>query len=70
MGFAKEVASQVCFLDNGLILEHGSAEQIAAEVRAFADLGLTHLVLHFATTDPAELAARAERFAAEVAPLV
>jgi polar amino acid transport system ATP-binding protein len=28
MGFAKEVASQVCFLDNGLILEHGSAEQI------------------------------------------
>ncbi len=28
MGFAKEVASQVCFLDNGSILERGSAEQI------------------------------------------
>ena len=28
MGFAKEVASQVCFLDAGQILEHGSAEQI------------------------------------------
>jgi polar amino acid transport system ATP-binding protein len=28
MGFAKEVASQVCFLDDGSILEHGPAEQI------------------------------------------
>ena len=28
MGFAKEVASQVCFLDAGSILERGSAEQI------------------------------------------
>jgi polar amino acid transport system ATP-binding protein len=28
MGFAKEVASQVCFLDNGSILERGPAEQI------------------------------------------
>ena len=28
MGFAKEVASQVCFLDDGLILERGSAQQI------------------------------------------
>ena len=28
MGFAKEVASQVCFLDNGSILERGSAEDI------------------------------------------
>jgi polar amino acid transport system ATP-binding protein len=28
MGFAKEVASQVCFLDAGQILERGSAEQI------------------------------------------
>jgi polar amino acid transport system ATP-binding protein len=33
MGFAKEVASQVCFLDDGLILEHGSAEQIFEEPR-------------------------------------
>jgi polar amino acid transport system ATP-binding protein len=28
MGFAKEVASQVCFLDAGSILERGTAEQI------------------------------------------
>jgi polar amino acid transport system ATP-binding protein len=28
MGFAKEVASQVCFLDAGQILERGSAQQI------------------------------------------
>jgi polar amino acid transport system ATP-binding protein len=28
MGFAKEVASQVCFLDDGSILERGSAQQI------------------------------------------
>jgi polar amino acid transport system ATP-binding protein len=28
MGFAKEVASQVCFLDQGSILEHGSAQDI------------------------------------------
>jgi polar amino acid transport system ATP-binding protein len=28
MGFAREVASQVCFLDNGSILERGTAKQI------------------------------------------
>jgi polar amino acid transport system ATP-binding protein len=28
MGFAKEVASQVCFLDDGSILERGTAQQI------------------------------------------
>ncbi|MDQ6687250.1 MAG: amino acid ABC transporter ATP-binding protein [Actinomycetota bacterium] len=28
MGFAKEVASQVCFLDNGLICERGTAQDI------------------------------------------
>lgn len=33
MGFAKEVASQVCFLDAGQILEHGSAQQIFEEPR-------------------------------------
>jgi polar amino acid transport system ATP-binding protein len=33
MGFAKEVASQVCFLDNGSILERGSAAQIFEEPR-------------------------------------
>jgi hypothetical protein len=43
---------------------------MAAEIRAFADLGVTHLALWFATTDPDELMARAERFDREVAPLV
>jgi len=33
MGFAKEVASQVCFLDAGQILERGPAEQIFEEPR-------------------------------------
>jgi probable F420-dependent oxidoreductase len=47
----------------------GSPEEIAAEVRAFAALGVEHLALSFATTDPAELVARAERFDREVAPL-
>ena len=44
--------------------------QIAAEVRAFAALGVTHLALSFGTTDPDELVVRAERFAREVAPLI
>jgi len=49
---------------------HGSPEAIAAEIRAFAALGVEHLALSFATTDPGELVARAERFDREVAPLV
>ena len=48
----------------------GPAEQIAAEVRAFADAGATMLVLAFGVTDPAGVVAAAERFAREVAPLV
>jgi probable F420-dependent oxidoreductase len=49
---------------------HGTPEAIAAEVRAFAALGVQHIALAFGTTDPTEVVARAERFAAEVAPLV
>ena len=48
----------------------GTPEEIAAEVRACAELGVTHLALAFGTTDAAEVVARAERFAREVAPLV
>jgi probable F420-dependent oxidoreductase len=48
----------------------GSAEAIAAEVRKFSEIGVSHLALWFGTTDAAEVAARAERFAREVAPLV
>ncbi|MGW7241427.1 amino acid ABC transporter ATP-binding protein [Streptomyces sp. NPDC054804] len=28
MGFARDVADQVCFLDGGVVLEHGTAEQV------------------------------------------
>jgi probable F420-dependent oxidoreductase len=48
----------------------GSPEAIATEVRAFAKLGVTHLALYFGRTDPAELVARAEAFARDVAPIV
>ena len=48
----------------------GSPDEIAGEVRAFADLGVTHLALSFGRTDPGELVASAERFAREVAPLI
>jgi probable F420-dependent oxidoreductase len=48
----------------------GTPEEIAAEARAFAGHGVTHLALYFETTDPAEVVAQAERFAREVAPLI
>lgn len=48
----------------------GSPDAMAAEVRLFAELGVTHLALWFGSTEPAELVSRAERFVAEVAPLV
>ena len=48
----------------------GSPDEIAAEIRAFADLGVTHLALSFVTTDPDRLVRDAERFAREVAPLI
>ena len=48
----------------------GSPDEMAADVRAFAALGVSHLALWFEETDPAALVARAERFAREVAPLV
>jgi polar amino acid transport system ATP-binding protein len=33
MGFARDIASRVCFLDEGVILEQGSPEQIFSEPR-------------------------------------
>ena len=47
----------------------GRPEQMAAEIRRFADLGVSHLALWFATTDPAQLVAQADRFGREVALL-
>jgi probable F420-dependent oxidoreductase len=48
----------------------GAPEEMAAEVRKFADIGVTHLALWFGSTEPGEVVARAERFAGEVAPVV
>ena len=47
----------------------GTPDEMAAEVRAFAALGVTHLALSFGSTDPAEVRADMDRFVAEVAPL-
>ena len=48
----------------------GSPDEMAAEVRAFAALGVEHLALAFQATDPEEVVRRAERFDREVGPLV
>ncbi|MEO8437968.1 MAG: TIGR03619 family F420-dependent LLM class oxidoreductase [Chloroflexota bacterium] len=48
----------------------GSAADIAAEVRTWAALGVEHLALSFATTDPDALVAGSERFDREVVPLL
>jgi probable F420-dependent oxidoreductase len=48
----------------------GTPEEMAAEIRAFAALGVEHLAVWFDTTDPDEVARRCERFAQEVAPVV
>jgi probable F420-dependent oxidoreductase len=49
---------------------HGTPDEMAAEVRAFEALGVSHVALAFGKTDPAEVSGLAERFALEVAPLV
>jgi probable F420-dependent oxidoreductase len=48
----------------------GSPEAVAAEVAKFASLGVSHLALWLSATDPEGVVRAAERFAAEVAPLV
>jgi probable F420-dependent oxidoreductase len=48
----------------------GTPAEMAATVRDFADLGVEHLAMWFKATEPEELAARMERFAREVEPLV
>ena len=48
----------------------GTPDDIAAEVRKYAAIGVTHLALWFGSTEPSALVARAEHFAREVAPLV
>jgi probable F420-dependent oxidoreductase len=48
----------------------GTVEEMAAEIRAFANLGVEHLAVWFDATDPGELVALMERFDREVVPLV
>lgn len=48
----------------------GTPEDVAGQVRAFADLGVTHLALAFGQTSPEGVSAAAERFAREVIPLL
>lgn len=48
----------------------GTPEEVAADIRAFAALGVEHLLLVFAPNDPEGLARDAEDFMREVAPLV
>jgi alkanesulfonate monooxygenase SsuD/methylene tetrahydromethanopterin reductase-like flavin-dependent oxidoreductase (luciferase family) len=48
----------------------GSAEAIAAEVRTWASVGVTHLALAFGKTAPGDVVKAAEAFAREVVPLV
>jgi len=49
---------------------HGSAADCAAEIRAFAELGVDHLALAFPPRDPNGIRRAVERFMTEVAPLV
>ena len=48
----------------------GTPDAMAAEVRAYAALGVDHVALSFAAVDPAGIVAEAERFQREVVPLV
>jgi probable F420-dependent oxidoreductase len=48
----------------------GTPDEIAAEVREYADLGVEHLALWFPAVTGEQVVSGAERFAAEVAPLV
>ena len=48
----------------------GTPDEMAAEIRAFAALGVDHLAVWFDATRPDELVELMERFAREVAPAV
>jgi probable F420-dependent oxidoreductase len=49
---------------------HGSPEEAAGEIRAFAALGVDHIALMFPSRDADGLARDVERFVTEVKPLV
>ncbi len=49
---------------------YGSPEDVAGEIRGFAEAGVDHLALAFPERDPEGLTRAVERFATEVVPLV
>jgi probable F420-dependent oxidoreductase len=49
---------------------HGTPDQVAAEIRAFAAAGVDHLLLVFPERDPDGLRRAVERFVTEVKPLI
>jgi pantoate kinase len=55
---------------SGYYAARGSTEEVAAEVRKFAELGVEHLALYFDAPTLGGFVEGAERFAAEVAPLI
>jgi probable F420-dependent oxidoreductase len=48
----------------------GHAEQVAADIRAYERIGVSHLVFGFRTTNGQDMLQQVERFAAEVRPLL
>ena len=48
----------------------GTPEQIAEDIRAYAELGVSHLVFNFRTIHPSEALETVERFATQVRPLL
>ena len=54
----------------GYYAMHGSPEEIAGEIRRYAELGVTHLALAFPELDRRGLARSIRRFATKVRPLV
>lgn len=54
----------------GYYAMHGDPAEIAAEIRAFAEVGASHLALAFPESDPDGLARAVERFVREIRPLV
>jgi probable F420-dependent oxidoreductase len=49
---------------------HGTPDEVAAGIRAYVDVGVTHLALAFPSSDPEGLSREIDRFVAEVVPLV
>ena len=48
----------------------GTPEEIAAEIRAYAEVGVGHLALAFREREPGAITAEIDRFVADVLPLV